>query len=949
MSAVLPLIFRLLIRSISLPVRQRPIPDARRGKIQENGEKNTDNNGMSEIPHLSTSTTASDLPSTNLLSTKLALPRPRHSLVPREELFSHLDSGMDHTITLLSAPAGFGKTTVVRAWIAARNANQEQFKAAWLSLDGEDNDPVRFWRYVIAACQCFDTTIGQSALEWLSSTQPFHFDYSSRISFESVVTGLLNGLNRMEAPCVLVIEDYHVIALSHIHEMFAYFLDHLPATIHVILLSRSDLPLPLAHLRAQGNMFEIRTADLRFSLEETRAFLQQRLPFPLSEEMVERVYERTEGWGAGLNLLVLALRRYTDHQELERFVATLTGRYRPLLEYLVSDVLNTQPEPLQLFLLQTSGLARLTGSLCDAVTGRTDSDLLIEQIERANLFLEPLDGAGEWYRYHSLFAEAMQHEALHRLGTEGLGACLQRASNWYEQENQLTDAVETALKARDFTRAAILIERLSGSTFEQTAKEFYTLRRWFAQIPLAVLQGFSTLYLAYISVCLFDPSGRIATDPERVGKIETLLDTAEQSWRDGENASQLGPIYALRALLISWQGDFKRAGTFAKQALTYLEEKEADWRSPCLSIIGAEERLFGSLDVALRLAQESLKLNRLTGGNPYGDRAVRLELGELFIQQGELRQAAETYQQIYAEAGADLFDRAKSLLGLAQLSYEGSRLDVALEEAEAARDFGLRLSDEEIQIRAALVLVKVQYARGDVEQAHLHIAELVARARGYPSPFLYREILYWRARLHLRSGDLAAVERWLNERSSDNDMIPLPLLIREDVLVARRLLVRGDRQEAQQFLEQCLSTASQHGYTDCVLEIRALLALAHFQQNNLSEAWRILQEVLPQARAKGYQRLFLDEGEAMMTLLSTFEGSQQKQPRALSAAVIEPLSTQEQRVLRLFVAGLSKPEIASELVISTNTVKTHLQRIYRKLNITSRAEAREVVRRLHLL
>lgn len=902
---------------------------------------------MSEIQNPSTRTSTFDL-----LSTKLALPRPRHSLIPRESLFSQLDRGMDHAITLLSAPAGFGKTTAVRAWIAARNTNPEQFKAAWLSLDVDDNDPIRFWRYVIAACQGFDTAIGQSALQWLSVMQPLYFDYSTRFSYESIVTGLLNDLNNMEASCVLVIEDYHVIALSLIHEMFAYFLAHLPTSIHVILLSRSDLPLLLAPLRAQGHIFEIRSADLRFSLEETRAFLRQTLSFPLSEEIIERVYVRTEGWGAGLNLLALALRRYTDLQELERFVATLTGRYRPLLEYLVSDVLNTQSESLQMFLLQTGGLARLTGSLCDAVTGRNDSDLLIAQIERANLFLEPLDGAGEWYRYHSLFAEAMQHEALHRLGSEVLSACFQRASSWYEQQNQLTDAVETALKARDFPRAATLIERLSGSTFEQVAKEFYTLRRWFAQIPLTVLQNFPALYLSYISVYLFDPDGRITTDSERVGKIEALLDTAEQAWRCGDHPSQLGPLYTLRALLTSWQGNFKQAGAFARQALLSLGEEEITWRSTCLSIIGAEERLFGSLDKALQLAQESLKLNQLAGGNPYGDRAIRLELGELFIQQGELQQAAETYQQINAEAGADLFDRGKSLLGLAQLAYEGNMLDTAAEEAEAARDAGQRLGDEEIQIWAALVLAKVQCAQGYVEQALQHIVQLIVRARRYPSPFLYREILYWQARLRLLSGEVAAVERWMHECPGNNDMIPLSLLIREDVLVARRLLMRGEMQEARQLLEQSLTRASQHGYIDCVIEIQALLALTHFQQNNLDEAWRILQEILPQARAKGYQRRFLDEGDAMEQLLRAFEDNQQKQLYVVTtprSAPIEPLSVQEQRVLRLFVAGLSKPEIASELVVSTNTVKTHLQRIYRKLNITSRAEAREAVLRLHLL
>jgi LuxR family maltose regulon positive regulatory protein len=910
-------------------------------------QKSTENNGMSELQGQPMSPISSDL-----LSTKLTLPRPRHSLAHRELLFSNLDTGMRHAITLLSAPAGFGKTTLVRAWIASRNAHQEQFKSAWLSLDVDDNDSVRFWRYVIAACQRFDTTIGQSALEWLSATQPFHFAYSTRFSFESILTRLINDLNKVDEPRVLVIDDYHVIALSHIHKMFAYFLDHLPTTIHVILLSRSDLPLLLAHLRAQGNIFELRSADLRFSLDETRAFLQQALPFPLSEEMVERLYERTEGWGAGLNLLVLALRRFTDHQELERFVATLTGRYRPLLEYLVSDVLNTQPEPLQLFLLQTSGLTRLTGSLCDAVTGRNDSELLIEKIERANLFLEPLDGAGQWYHYHSLFAEAMQHEALHRLGTEAFNACFQRASIWYEQQNQLTDAVETALKARDFTRAATLIERLSGSTFEQVAKEFYTLRRWFEQIPLFVLQNFYTLYLVYISVWLFDPSGRITTDPERVGKIETLLDTAEQQLRCGENPSQLGAIYTLRALLTSWQGDFKKAGSFARQALTYLEEKDAGWRSTCLSIVAAEERLFGSLDVALHLAHRALELNRLAGGNPYGDRAIRLELGELYIQQGELRQAAETYQQIVAEAGDDLFDRGKSLLGLAQISYEGNLLDAASEQAQEARDLGQRLSDAKIQIQAALVLAKVQHARGYAEQANQQIAELVADARRYPSPFLYREALYWQARLRLLAGDLAAVQRWMNQRPICNDMLPLPMLVREDLLVVRWLLERGDMQEAQQLLEQCLSKASQHAYTDCVIEIQALLALTHFQQNNLTAAKRVLQDVLPHARAKGYQRLFLDEGEAMVVLLRTFEDSQHKQTPVWSttpSATTEPLSVQEQRVLRLFVAGLSKPEIASELVVSTNTVKTHLQRIYRKLNITSRAEAREAAPRLHLL
>jgi LuxR family maltose regulon positive regulatory protein len=889
----------------------------------------------------------------DLLSTKLALPRLRPSLVPREALFSLLDSGLEHAITLLCTPAGFGKTTLIRAWIAARNTDQERFKAAWLSLDADDNDPVRFWRYVIAACQRFDANIGQSALKWLNDTQPFHFDYVARFSFESQLIALINDLNELTKPCVLIIEDYHAITIPHIHETFAYFLDHLPTMVQVILLSRCDLPSQLVRLRAQGNVFELRASDLRFSLDETRIFLRQALPFPLTEETMERIYERTEGWAAGLNMLACALRRYTNLQEMGCFVETLTGRYRPLLEYLVSDVLNTQPEPLQTFLLQTCGLGRLTSSLCAAVTGRPDSDLLIEQIERANLFLEMQDGAGQWYRYHSLFAEAMQHEALHRLGVDEINSCFQRASHWYEQHNQLMDAIEMALKARDFTLAAILIERKCGTLlYRLETKEFYTLRRWFEQIPQAILQGLPMLYLIYICVRLFDPTGRIVTSVEQVSGIETLLSTIELQWRSEGNTELLGAIYTLRALLTVWQKNFKKASSFARQALVYLEEKEALWRGTCLSIVGAEEHHTGSLAVALRYNQEALELNRQAGENIYADRAIRLELGELYIKLGELHLADENYQIVLAEAEHDLFDRGKALLGLAQLAYERNMLDNAAEMAQEALELGQKLLDDEIQTRAELVLTKVQYARGYVKQAKQQLAELAARARGFLSQQLYREILCYQAQLDLKSRDLSAVESWIEQRSVDNNPLSLHLLIQEDLLVVRWLTTRGDLQEAQQLLEQCLSKAAQSGHTGSILEIQMLMACIDLQQDNVSKARHILQEVHSQAYAKGYQRLLLDEEETMIMPLHTLEDNQHKKVSrsALSRSrATETLSGQELRVLRLFIGGLSKPEIASELVVSTNTVKTHLRRIYHKLNVGSRAEARETAQRLHLL
>ncbi|MBO0777607.1 MAG: hypothetical protein J2P37_02155 [Ktedonobacteraceae bacterium] len=937
-----------------------------------------------------------------LLSTKLSVPHPNSALVPREALFTVLDGSLELPLTLLCAPAGSGKTTLASAWITSRNADQERFKAAWLSLDAEDNDPVCFWRYMIAACQRFDANVGAASLQRLNAGAALPFELPVQLPFETLLTWLINDLDRLAGQHVLVLEDYHMLTFSQLHQSFTYFLEHLPTTIHIILLSRSDPPLPLARWRAQGVLLELQASDMHFSPEETRAFFQQNLSLPLSQEMITRLYERTEGWGAGLHLAALALRRHTESQEQERFITTLTGGYRPFLEYLVSDVLNMQPEPLQTFLLQTSMLKRLTASLCDMVTGRSDSQLLIEQIERANLFLEPLDGAGEWYRYHALFAEAMQHEARRRSGVEELRRCFRQASLWYEQHHYMMEAIEAALMAEDFTHAAILIERQNGPLNASTANELYTLQRWFEQIPQTVLRQYPDLYLLFIFTVMFDPNGRILTSSAQFEKVETLLQEGEKLWQEPQ---YLQGIYTLRALLAAWREDFKRAGAFARQALTHQyqiaqpgqdgapvlllpaqeetpgednvlvetrqREKGQTWRSACLSLVAAEELFFGSLDSALELLQEALELHQQAEGSPYEDRPIRLALAEAYIERGELILAAETYHHILAEVGEDAFDHSKALLGLARLSYERDMLDAACQQAQEARDLAHRISDEKLEVQAEVMLARVMCAQGRVEQASQRFAELVARARVHPSPLLYRETLFFaissiRYRetlpasmasphpLYQQDGYSSIVRSTTDfatdQRPERDDLLPLFMLIREDLLVVRRLLAQGEMREALLLLEQCHARAQQHGYAGCMLEAQMLLALVHFRQSNLRMARSILQDVLPQARSQGYRRLFLDEGESMAALLRACGEMQGEQPAlAASSQVIEPLSVQEQRVLRLFVAGLSKAEIANELVISINTVKTHLQRIYRKLNVTNRAEARDVVRRLHLL
>ncbi|HZR40658.1 MAG TPA: LuxR C-terminal-related transcriptional regulator [Ktedonobacteraceae bacterium] len=937
-----------------------------------------------------------------LLSTKLAVPHPRSALVRREALFTRLDKSLELPLTLLCAPAGSGKTTSASAWIASRNAEQERFKVAWFSLDAGDNDPVRFWRYMIAACQRFDANVGEASLQHLNAAPALPFEPLAQLPFETLLTRLINDLDRLVGQHILVLEDYHMLTSSQLHLLFTYFLQHLPATVHVILLSRSDPPLPLARWRAQGALLELRASDLHFSPEETRTFFYQALPFPLSQEMITRLHERTEGWQAGLHLVALALRRYTESQEQERFITTLTGGYRPFLEYLVSDVLNMQPEPLQTFLLQTSVLKRLTASLCDLVTGRSDSQHLIEQIERANLFLEPLDGAGEWYRYHSLFAEAMQHEALRRLGVEALRCCLKQASIWYEQHHQMKEAIEAALMAEDVTRAALLIQRQCRPLYASTVSEFYTLQRWLEQIPLTVLLQYPDLYLLSIITVMFDLSGRILTSSAQFEKVEALLQEGEKLWQDPQ---YLQGIYTLRALLAAWREDFKQAGAFARRALTHqipsmqhrqnttlvltpptedldtddnrqhqveVDQREKDmvWRSACLSLVAAEEQFFGSLDTALELLLEALELNRQAERSPYEDRPIRMALAEVYIEQGNLHLAAETYHQILAEVGEDYFDHSKALLGLSRLSYEQNMLDAAWQEAQEASDLARSISDEKLEIQAEVVLARVMYAQGQTEQASQRFSELITRSRVHPSPLLYRETLFFTfsstrhkemplanlASPHLLyQGDAStgrskgAIDGATGQRSEEDDLLPLFMLVRENLLRVRWLLMRDEIQEAFLLLEQCRSKAQQHGYFGCLLEAQMLLALAHFRENNVRMARQIMQEVLPAARSKGYRRLFLDEGESMVALLRACGEDQGERPAlTASSPSIEPLSVQEQRVLRLFVAGLSKAEIASELIISINTVKTHLQRIYRKLGVTNRAEVRDAVRRHHL-
>jgi LuxR family maltose regulon positive regulatory protein len=924
--------------------------------------------------------------SSELLSTKLAIPQSRLDHVPREALLARLDEGLrgQFKLSLVLAPAGFGKTSLVSAWIAVQHATSAPPAVAWVSLDSGDSDPVRFWRYVISACQAFGIQT-ENALARLHTSQP--------PVFEAALTALINALAQLQDRAVLVLEDYHFITDNRTHETLAFLIEHLPASLHVVLTTRSEPALPLARMRARQQLNELRPADLQFSIDETRAFLEQTVPLPLSPEAVERLAARTEGWVAGLRLVALALQGLETPAALEQFVNSFGGSHRPILEYLATEVLAGQPAPVQDFLLQTSGLGRLSARLCDAVLkddplagaggariaaqdekGTSPSSLLpsafiLEHLEHGNLFLVPLDTSGTWYRYHALFAEAMQHQAVLRLGQARLREISRRVSEWYEQQGLLAEAVEAALAAGEPERVAQLIDRIVGPRLVHN--EYHTLRRWMEQLPLAVLQPYPRLCLTYAIAILFTSD---RTAPETHARLKEPLEMAEQAWRAAGDEPMLGQALAFRARATWLQGRLSEAFALARQALELLAEENIQGRGITLVLVGAEEVFAGRLNAA-RQALSQARALCVAADNIFGTLDSMLLLGQVCTGQGALHEAAEFFRQVLAETEYAPMEWAlarvrwgRALVGLAALNLEWNELDSAAEQAAQALDIRHEHADEELRVHSAIILAGVEQARGQLDEAHQRLQSLGAEI-GQPS--LLREVRAAQARLALALGDLAGVRRWSAALAEEGGATPLLLQEQEAAIALRLLVAEGDAEAALQSIEARLPEAHADGRGRSVIELQILIALAYLAQDASARAQAALSQALRLAQPEGFRRLFLDEWRALAgplrALIPVFEdealatyarallyemGRARPEPRATAPAgselLAEPLSPQEARILRLLAAGLSNPEIAQELVVSVNTVKTHVKSIYVKLNVRTRQQAREAARLLKL-
>ncbi len=907
-----------------------------------------------------------------LLLPKLQLPRLQKSLLLREHLLELLDSGLEHKVTLVAGPAGYGKTTLVSQWIAERGTRADFPRVASVTVDEDDNDVVRFWRYIIAACQQLRAGFGKEALELLLAHRlpPFK-------PLDMMLIALLNELSQLEHPGVLILDDLHAINSPQVIETLSFFLDHLPTSLHLVMLIRGDPPFSVTRLRGHNELLDIYPPHLAFSLEETATFFERELPFALSPETLHLIHARLEGWPAGLRLLARALRWSGGEQEIGHMLSAFAGSYWNIQDYFLNEVLHTLPADQQEFLLQTSILPRVTASLCEAITGRTDSARLIEVLRGGDLFLIPLDGTGEWARYYSLFAEAMQQEARRRLGSAHLRQLAARASIWYEEHGLPAEAIETALDASEFTRAATLIQQLLENNQQSntpTITELYSLKRWSERLPQEELERCPDLCIHYAMTLLF----LLMDGPHSLAgkeRIHYLLQVAERRWRDANNTAKLAEVFAFRALLTRQEGNILQAVTWAKQSLAWLPPADRTWRSLALSVVGVGEILEGGLDNARAFLLEARLLSEQQGNLTYG-RATRGMLSWANFEQGELHHAAESFRQMQAEARTqeDHDDIAHSQLGLAGIAYQWNNLEEAAQAAREALQIGEQMGVEEFQALATARLACIEHALGQTAQTRPRLTAWLARGQTSPSPHsyqLYRQVEATLARIQLADHDLVAVERWLTGIERHEEVLPLLQRRREQLLRARFLLAQGETAVAIEQLESLSTAALSTGHIYFGLEVQVVLVLAYSRQGAHAKACEQLHKLLETTRSEGYLRLFLDEGEELASLLrgllprlrekallaytqrilSAFgykTGVSAPETTLGTALLLESLSMQEQKVLRLLAAGNSNAGIARELVVSVNTVRTQVQSIYRKLNVNNRVEASAAAHQLNL-
>jgi len=875
---------------------------------------------------------------TPILATKLYIPPLRPHVVIRPRLIERLNEGLHRKLTLIAAPAGFGKTTLVSAWMAGCDQ-----QVAWLSLDKGDSDPTLFLTYLVAALQTIAPTIGGGVLGALQSSQP--------PPTESILTALLNESTTIPDHFVLVLDDYHVIDAKPIDHALTYLVEHLPPQMHLVIATREDPQLPLARLRARGQLTELRATDLRFTPSEAAAFLNQVMGLNLSAQDIARLSTRTEGWIAGLQLAALSMQ---GHQDTASFIRSFTGSHHFVLDYLVEEVLGQQDARLQTFLLRTSILDRLCGSLCDAVllTPSGSGQETLEYIEHANLFLVPLDNERRWYRYHQLFADLLRQRLQSSTGDEvgDVTELHRRASVWYEDNGLEIEAFHHAIAANDIERAERLIEG-EGMPLQFRGAGAPVLN-WLESLPRTVLDARPSLWVTYASALLF--GGRHTAVEQKLQAAEAALQSTEP---DDRIADLVGRIASMRATLAVIQHDGETIITQSRRALEYLHPNNLPVRTATTWTLGYAYQLQGDRVAASQAYTEVISIGKSFGDSIY-TLAATINLGQLQEAGNQLSMAAESYRRSLQLAGDPPQRMAcEAHLGLARVFYEWNDLEAAEQHGQQSAQLARQILVDSFAAYEVFV-ARLKLAQGDVSGAATVLDEAEAFVRRHRFVFRMPDVAAAQVLTLLRQGHLAAAAHLAQTHD-------LP------ISQARVHLAQGDTSAALAVLLPWRRQVEAKGWADERLKVMVLQAVALHMNGDKDKAVQLLFDALTLAEPGGFIRLFVDEGLPMAHLLSevadfgrmpgytgkllaVLKAEAQKRedtssPSPPAQPFLEPLSPRELEVLHLMAAGLSNQEMCERLFVALDTVKGHNRKIFGKLQVQRRTEAVARARELGLL
>lgn len=898
-----------------------------------------------------------------VLVTKLYIPPTPPKVIVRTRLLERLNEGLaaGRKLTLISAPAGFGKTTLVVEWIASSKR-----RAAWLSLDEGDSDPTRFLTYLTAALQTIAPELGEGVLQVLQASQ-------SQPPTESILTALLNEIITLPEGFILVLDDYHVVDSRQVDETLTFLVEHLPPQMHLVITTREDPALPIPRLRARRQLTELRAADLRFTTSEAAEFLNQVMELHLSAEDIAALEARTEGWIAGLQLAALSMR---GHQDIAGFIRAFAGDNRYIVDYLIEEVLQRQPEALRSFLLQTSILDRLNGPLCDAVTGQTGGKARLETLQRGNFFIIPLDDKRHWYRYHHLFGDVLQMHLSAELPDQ-VPVLHRRASEWYEQNGSAIDAIHHALAGKDFERAAGLVE-LAAPAMHRNRQEA-TVLGWMKALPEQLFQARPVLSILYVGAIM--SNGKIEGVETRLRNAERWLGMlAKGNKRPAEmvvvNEEEFRRLPGAVAMYHAGQalalGNLPDTITYARRVFDLTPEEDHLGRGAAAALLGLAFWTGGDLEAAHQTFAEGMAQLQMAGNIADAVGGV-LALADIRIAQGRLGDAMRTYEralQLARENGTPaLRGTADMYVGMSEIEREHNDLQAATQLLLRSKEQGEHTGFPQHPYRWRVAMARLREVQGNLDGALdlLNEAEPLYVSDFFPN---VRPIAALKARVWIAQGRLDKALDWAREQglSAEGELSYLHEF--EYITLVRILLARSKNdhsdsslRDAIGLLERLQKAAEEGGRLGSAIEILMLLALAYQLKGDIPVALPALERALELAEPEGYVRMFLNEGAMMAQLLretvarkilpgyagrllAAFESEGQMEaaevsfpPSSALSPLIEPLSQRELDILRLFKTELSGPEIAQELVIALSTVRTHTKSIYSKLNVNSRRAA----------